>query len=179
MIDQYSVQAITLLQVVMNVPHVETKFSQNMTSIVVNVVWSLSMTNNYNKRQEIAHKLRECKPIFDYHYDKVGADSVLFILGLRYEDIDRLEFSRSDVERLADLVESEKEYGCNIVIEEKKVSQTQTMIIKSCSSCGYVFGAEERRPIFPGFDEEITIGNVNIPNYCPQCGAKVIDSANQ
>lgn len=64
---------------------------------------------------------------------------------------------------------------CHVVTTERRVSQTQTMVTKSCSCCGHVFGSEEHRPFLPGLDEEIVLDEVRIPNYCQNCGAKVVN----
>lgn len=56
-----------------------------------------------------------------------------------------------------------------VVTRERRFSQTQTLVSKSCYSCGYVFGDEEHRELpFPG-----VLGKVEIPNYCPSCGALI------
>lgn len=61
--------------------------------------------------------------------------------------------------------------ACHVVTKERRFSRTQTMVSKFCSSCGYCFGDEEHREMpFPG-----VLGKVKIPNYCPNCGAKVVD----
>lgn len=65
------------------------------------------------------------------------------------------------------------ERTCRVVAKERKISQTQTLVAKSCSSCGYVFGDEEVRPILPGLDETMVINGVAVPRYCPNCGARV------
>ncbi len=61
-----------------------------------------------------------------------------------------------------------------IVTKERRSSQTQTIVSKSCSACGRAFGDEERRPILPGLDETMVLNPVDVPNYCPNCGARVI-----
>ena len=75
--------------------------------------------------------------------------------------------------RLADLIEPQ-ERTCRVVTDIRALSQTQDMHVKSCSACGYVFGSEEHRQLLPGLDERVAVGSVVIPNYCPNCGAKVI-----
>ena len=76
--------------------------------------------------------------------------------------------------RLADLIEPE-ERRCRVVTDIRAFSQTQDMHVKSCSACGYVFGSEEHRQLLPGLDERFAIDSVVIPNYCPNCGAKVVE----
>ena len=67
------------------------------------------------------------------------------------------------------------ERTCRVVTKERRFSQTQTLVTKSCSACGYAFGDEEKRPILPGLDETMVLNPVNVPNYCPHCGARVVD----
>lgn len=67
------------------------------------------------------------------------------------------------------------ERTCHIVTTRRSFSQTQDKISKKCSECGHVFGETEIRPLLPGFGDMIEIGSVDIPNYCPNCGAKVVD----
>ena len=77
------------------------------------------------------------------------------------------------VQHLADLIEPE-ERTCRVVTDIRAISQTQDMHVKSCSACGYVFGSEEHRQLLPGLGERVAVGSVVIPNYCPNCGAKVV-----
>lgn len=63
------------------------------------------------------------------------------------------------------------ERTCNVVFRSHKVSQTQTALVKSCSGCGFEFGTE----IENTFPFEVTINSISIPNYCPNCGAKVVE----
>ena len=67
----------------------------------------------------------------------------------------------------------------HVVEMRRGISQMQTMVSKKCSECGYVFGSTEVRPLFSGLDEMIEIGNVDIPNYCPSCGARVVREAGE
>lgn len=76
--------------------------------------------------------------------------------------------------RLADLIEPEPERTCRVVTDKNAVSQTQEVHTKYCSKCSYVFGREQHRPLLPGLDEEIVLHAVQIPDYCPNCGAKVV-----
>lgn len=66
------------------------------------------------------------------------------------------------------------ERTCHVVTKERRFSQAQTLVTKSCSACGYAFGDEEVRPILPGLDETMVLGAVNVPNYCPHCGARIV-----
>lgn len=80
----------------------------------------------------------------------------------------------SDVaDRLAELIEPE-ERTCRVVTEVRALSLTQDMHTKSCSACGYVFGSEVHTQLLPGLGERVAVDPVVIPNYCPNCGAKVV-----
>lgn len=63
-----------------------------------------------------------------------------------------------------------RERTCRISVEKRKMSQTQTAVVKSCSECGFEYGVETEN----SFPFEVTIGAVEPPNFCPNCGAKVI-----
>lgn len=78
--------------------------------------------------------------------------------------------------RLAELIGPE-ERTCRVVTNIRALSQTQEMHTKSCSACGYVFGSEEHRQLLPGLGERVVIDPVVIPNYCPNCGARVVHDA--
>ena len=67
------------------------------------------------------------------------------------------------------------ERTCHVETTERRVSQTQTLVTKSCSACGYAFGDEEVRPILPGLDETMALDPVHVPSYCPHCGARVVE----
>lgn len=77
--------------------------------------------------------------------------------------------------RLADLIEPEPERTCRVVTDKNAVSQTQEVHTKHCSECSYVFGREQHRQLLPGLDEEFVLHAVQIPDYCPNCGAKVVE----
>ena len=78
------------------------------------------------------------------------------------------------VQYLADLIEPQ-ERTCRVVTDIRASSQTQDMHVKSCSACGYVFGSEEHVQLLPGLGERVAVDSVAIPNYCPSCGAKVVE----
>ena len=61
------------------------------------------------------------------------------------------------------------ERTCRIVGEWEPFTQTQDLRFPSCSECGYNFGREER---LGDFIRE----RCEIPNFCPNCGAKVVDA---
>lgn len=77
--------------------------------------------------------------------------------------------------RLADLIEPEPKRTCRVVTDKNTVSQTQDVHTKCCSECSYVFGREQHRQLLPGLDEEFVLHAVQIPDYCPNCGAKVVE----
>lgn len=62
------------------------------------------------------------------------------------------------------------ERTCHVVGEWKPVSQTQEARIESCSECGNEFGVSIRGGVL-GLDQF-----VRLPKYCPECGAKVVES---
>lgn len=74
---------------------------------------------------------------------------------------------------LAELIEPE-ERTCRVVTEVRALSLTQDMHTKSCSACGYVFGSEVHTQLLPGLGERVAVDPVAIPNYCPNCGARVV-----
>lgn len=102
------------------------------------------------ERREVARKLRACGPLHKHHYDLVNVESVLYALGLSYADIDRLEFFRSDVDRLANLIDLETERTCRYIWDDR-------INAWKCSLCDGIEPVSE---------------NVN---YCCDCGAKVVD----
>ena len=65
------------------------------------------------------------------------------------------------------------ERTCHVETKERRFSKTQTLVTKSCSACGHAFGSEEVRPILPGLDETMVLDPVDVPNYCPSCGARI------
>ncbi len=75
--------------------------------------------------------------------------------------------------KLADLIDPEPERTCNVTFRSHELSQTQTALVKSCSGCGFEFGTEIKNT----FPFEVTINSISIPNYCPFCGAKVIEES--
>lgn len=62
------------------------------------------------------------------------------------------------------------ERTCRVEVERRKLSQTQTAVVKTCSGCGFEFGVEKENT----FPFEVTLNVVVPPNYCPHCGARVI-----
>lgn len=54
----------------------------------------------------------------------------------------------------------------NWVLQGK--TQTQEFWRCECGNCGECFGVESRE----SFPFKMTVGKVDIPNYCPNCGAK-------
>lgn len=63
------------------------------------------------------------------------------------------------------------ERTCRVEVERRKLSQTQTAVVKTCSGCGFEFGVEKENTL----PFEVTLNVVVPPNFCPNCGAKVVD----
>lgn len=124
-----------------------------------------------NERREVARRMHEAADRW-YQFD---FGCVRDILGIDEWLSEGCYYDNGVLWRqLASYVEPEPERTCHVVATERKVSQTQTMVSKSCSFCGHVFGSEEHRPFLPGAGDEIVLYEVSIPNYCPNCGAKVV-----
>lgn len=70
-----------------------------------------------------------------------------------------------------------EERTCRVVTEVRALSLTQDTHTKSCSACGYVFGSEVHTQLLPGLGERVAIDPVVIPNYCPNCGRRVVADA--
>lgn len=115
-----------------------------------------------NRRRTIACLLRHINMTHDPNWS-----SVISCLGVTSRE--------KAVLALADLIEPE-ERTCQVVTGVRTCSQTQDMHVKSCSACGYVFGSEEHRQLLPGLDKRVAIDPVVIPNYCSNCGAKVVEA---
>ena len=64
-----------------------------------------------------------------------------------------------------------RERTCRPSGEWKSISQTQEVRHVSCSECGHEFGMERRYTI--PFERTLL---VELPNFCPNCGAEVMDS---
>ena len=62
------------------------------------------------------------------------------------------------------------ERTCRPNVDEWRISQTQFAVEKSCAKCGHSFGVETHyeRP-FDG----MVINKIELPNYCPNCGARI------
>lgn len=120
------------------------------------------------ERREVAARLRDFESLRE-----VFKESNICVfsnaLGVGYMDWEHI------CARLADLIEPAPERTCRVLTEKRTVSQTQEMHIKSCSACGYMFGAEKHCQLLPGLDEEFVLDDVQIPGFCPNCGAKVIE----
>lgn len=127
------------------------------------------MTITNNERREVAARLRRL-----CGHREVDKEFVHEALGLYMgECVDG--YDPVSVFELADLIEPEPERTCNVVTSDRRVSQMQTLVTKSCSCCNHIFGSEEHRPFLPGADDEIVLDEVRIPKFCPNCGAKVVD----
>jgi hypothetical protein len=116
------------------------------------------------ERKEVVKALHDlcdgCETVSDYDLAKA----------LCLEAVSRYAYSSESVLRIADLIEPEPERTCNVIFRSHELSQTQTALVKSCSGCGFEFGTEIKNT----FPFEVTINSISIPNYCPNCGAKVV-----
>lgn len=63
-----------------------------------------------------------------------------------------------------------RERTCRASGEWESISQTQEVRLVSCSECGHEFGMDKRDTI--PFDRTLL---VELPNFCPTCGAKVVN----
>ena len=128
-----------------------------------------------DERREVAARLREL--VADWFDDGEFYDrgEVEAVLGLATDD--GAWYEAAGVRRLADLIEPELERKCRVVTDKNAVRQTQEVQIhtKYCSECSYVFGYEPHSLLLPGLDEGIVLDAVQIPHYCPNCGAKVVN----
>lgn len=121
------------------------------------------------ERREVAARLRRLSG-----HREVDKEFVHEALGLYMgECVDG--YDPVSVSELADLIEPEPERTCRVVTDKNTVSQTQEVHTKYCSRCSYVFGREQHRQLLPGLDEEFVLHAVQIPDYCPNCGAKVVE----
>lgn len=121
-----------------------------------------------DERREVAARLRRLSC-----HREVDKEFVHEALGLYMgECVDG--YDPVSVSELADLIEPEPERTCRVVTDKNAVSQTQEVHTKHCSECSYVFGREQHRQLLPGLDEAFVLHAVQIPDYCPNCGAKVV-----
>ena len=129
------------------------------------------MTVSDDERREVAARLRDMAP---------GSDWPKYVAEACGMDVSKMSnhfhtYTAQLCQRLADLIEPEPERTCRVVTDKNAVSQTQEVHTKYCSECSYVFGREQHRQLLPGLDEEYVLHAVQIPNYCPNCGAKVVE----
>jgi len=78
--------------------------------------------------------------------------------------------SKFDWQAIADELNAELGSGTcepNWVLQGK--TQTQEFWRCECGNCGYEFGVEDRS----SFPFEITIDEVDVPNFCPNCGKRI------
>lgn len=110
------------------------------------------------ERRFFAKKMRKATPApfgaTGYSVDMGDGEHPLYIVGESEHAL------RGALGYLAKLIEPER--TCHVVSETKRISQTQVVTKKSCSCCGYEFGAEMHNEIL-----DVTINVPNIPNYCP------------
>ena len=113
---------------------------------------------------EVAEELRDLVS----EHCAVQCDAVAHVLGFKYEVHGCIAaFSREDVTALADLIDpmchaepmgamgKQPYYNGSLALND---------MVQGCSKCGYPFGNSNRG-----------IGNPRgVPNYCPNCGARVV-----
>lgn len=85
------------------------------------------------------------------------------------EPLPLLYDSRDDV---AHVWNSRAERTCRVEEDTKRASQTQLVVTKSCSECGHCFGAETH---YERMFEGMVLNEIELPRYCPNCGAKVVE----
>lgn len=90
--------------------------------------------------------------------------------GTCYCTSDVMQMSRS---KAIEVWNTRAERTCRIITTVKPLSQTQELHVKLCSSCDYVFWSEERRRL-PPYYKKVATSRVELPNYCPNCGARVV-----
>lgn len=125
-----------------------------------------------DERREMAKKLRELDLVEFYGDEFYGSGEAEDVLGLT--TVDGYWYKADGVSRLADLIEPE-ERTCYAITTVKPLNQVHELYVESCSSCGYCFGGKRRRRLPPYYDEMVPSRTVELPNYCPSCGAKVVE----
>ena len=123
------------------------------------------MTVTNNARRAVAARLRKYRASVTPHS----------LTDYIFDDPWRHNCCEDVADRLADLIEPEPERTCRVVTDKNTGSQTQEVHTKYCSECSYAFGREQHRQLLPGLDEEFVLHAVQIPDYCPNCGAKVVE----
>lgn len=121
-----------------------------------------------DERRKVAARLRDFEQLREL-FTESNICAFEVALGVGYMDWEHI------CACLADLIEPEPERTCRVVTDKNTVSQTQEVHTKYCSRCRYVFGREQHRQLLPGLDEEFVLHAVQIPGYCPGCGAKVTE----
>lgn len=119
------------------------------------------MTTN-EERCEVAKNLREIKPSKKGHIEWWRIAQALGLV-----EIDHCfgweKFKRESVNRLADLIEPGKERECKAEIYTAtvpKFDHDEEVDMYECSLCGFYLSH---------------VKDEYIPNYCPHCGAKVVE----
>lgn len=78
------------------------------------------------------------------------------------------EFYNGAYAEIADELNAHAERTCEPKWTLQGKTQTQEFWSCECGNCGYEFGVENRST----FPFKMTIDEVDVPNFCPECGAK-------
>lgn len=81
------------------------------------------------------------------------------------------DFHNGAYKAIADELNTRAELTCKPSWVLQGETQTQEFWRCECGNCGECFGVEDRS----SFPFKMTIGKVEIPNFCQKCGCKVVD----
>lgn len=116
-----------------------------------------------DERREIARRFRD----ITYEYtDESIVSTYMDALGIE-GCLDFVEMAH----RIADLIEPSEKVS-HVQARVKRVSKASTVTTKICCECGYEFGIERHRE----YPFEVVLDEIELPNYCPGCGGKVVDA---
>lgn len=108
------------------------------------------------ERREVARKLRETSDAIRYWLD---TNPYWYVMKCVYGDVE-IHDDNELLYRLADLIEPESWQTCHMV-------QDPDYDFVACSKCGY----EEEANVLYELGGKVIYGG----NYCPHCGAKVVE----
>ena len=75
-----------------------------------------------------------------------------------------------NMQAIADKLNARAERTCKLKWTLQGETQTQEFWRCECGACGHEFGVEDRS----SFPFKMTVNKVDIPNFCPNCGARVV-----